>query len=58
MAHTGEHFGTELTTPDFERFAESFGIDSYRPETCVEVETVLERVVPANEMSLVEVTLG
>ena len=58
VAHTGEHFGTELTNPDFERFAESFGIDSYRPETWSEVETVLESVVPANEMSLVEITLG
>nr|WP_049913631.1 acetolactate synthase large subunit [Haloferax prahovense] len=58
LTHTGEHFGTELTNPDFERFAESFGIDSYRPETWGEVETVLERVVPANEMSLVEITLG
>ncbi|WP_435366047.1 acetolactate synthase large subunit [Haloarchaeobius sp. DYHT-AS-18] len=58
VAHTGEHFGTELTNPDFERFGESFGIDSYRPETWSEVETVLESVVPANEMSLVEITLG
>ncbi|MFC7251693.1 acetolactate synthase large subunit [Halomicroarcula sp. GCM10025324] len=58
VTHTGEHFGTELTNPDFERFAESFGIDSYRPETWSEVETVLESVVPANEMSLVEITLG
>ncbi|EJN57496.1 hypothetical protein HSB1_41840 [Halogranum salarium B-1] len=58
VSHTGEHFGTELTNPDFERFAESFGIDSYRPETWSEVETVLESVVPANEMSLDEITLG
>jgi acetolactate synthase-1/2/3 large subunit len=47
-----------LTNPDFERFAESFGIDGYRPQTWAEVEATLETVVRANEMSLVEITLG
>ena len=37
--HTGEQFGTELTNPDFQEFAESFGIDGYRPETWPDVES-------------------
>ncbi|MFB6183514.1 MAG: acetolactate synthase large subunit [Haloarculaceae archaeon] len=57
VAHTGEHFGTELTNPDFERFAESFGIESYRPDTWADVESTLEAAVPADEMSLIEIPL-
>ncbi|SFR33829.1 acetolactate synthase large subunit [Halogeometricum limi] len=55
--HTGEHFGTELTNPDFQRFAESFGIESYRPETWDEVASTLETAVESDEMSLVEVPI-
>jgi len=58
IEHTGEQFGTELTNPDFETFAESFGIAAYRPETWSEVETALERAVPSDELSLVEIQLG
>jgi acetolactate synthase-1/2/3 large subunit len=57
-AHTGEHFGTELTTPDLVTFAESFGIAGYRPETWDELEGVLADVVPSDELALVEVSLG
>ncbi len=56
-AHTGEHFGTELTNPDFVQFAESFGIEAHRPETWDDVETVLHEVVPSDEMTLVEIPL-
>lgn len=55
--HTGAHFGTGLTNPDYELFAESFDITSYRPDTWSDVEEVLEEAVPANEMSLVEISL-
>ncbi|MFC6799062.1 MULTISPECIES: acetolactate synthase large subunit [unclassified Haladaptatus] len=53
--HTGNSFGTHLTNPDFVRFAESFGIDAYRPATWDELEETLERVVPSDDMALVEV---
>ncbi|WP_174264855.1 acetolactate synthase large subunit [Halalkalicoccus jeotgali] len=53
--HTGEQFGTELSNPDFVTFAESFGIEGYRPETWDGLEGVLEEVVPSEEMTLVEV---
>jgi acetolactate synthase-1/2/3 large subunit len=57
LEHTGERFGTGLTNPDFQLFAESFGIDSYRPETWADVESTLREVVPAEEMALVEIPL-
>jgi acetolactate synthase-1/2/3 large subunit len=47
--------GVELTNPDYVRFAESFGIRGYAPKTPQELESVLSRVVPAQEMCIVEV---
>jgi acetolactate synthase-1/2/3 large subunit len=58
VAHTGEQFGTGLTNPNFQQFAESFGIEGYRPETWAEVETTLQNVVASDEMALVEIPLG
>jgi acetolactate synthase-1/2/3 large subunit len=52
---TGESTGTHLTNPDFTTFAESFGIEGYRPESWDELGDVLESVVPSDEMALVEV---
>ncbi|WP_435073251.1 acetolactate synthase large subunit [Halorubrum sp. HHNYT27] len=57
VSHTGEQFGTELTNPDFQQFAESFGIEGYRPETWGDIESTLERVVSTDELSLVEIRL-
>ncbi len=56
--HLGEHFGTKLNNPDFVTFAESFGINGYRPETWDELESTLADVVPSDEMALVEVPLA
>jgi len=58
IAHTGDQFGTRLTNPDFEAFAESFDITGYRPDTWSAVETVLEETVPASGISLVEIPLS
>lgn len=55
--HTGTQFGTGLTNPDFQQFAESFGIAGYRPTTWADVESTLRDVVSADEMSLVEIQL-
>jgi len=52
--HRGESTGTKLTNPDFETFAESFGIESYRPTTADELEPALEAAVEGG-MSLVEI---
>jgi len=53
-AHTGESFGTGLTNPDFVTFADSFGIESYRPESADELRMALQSAVDGG-MSLVEV---
>jgi acetolactate synthase-1/2/3 large subunit len=57
VEHRGEHFGTELANPDFRTFAESFGIEAYRPDDWQELQDALETAVPSDEMSLVEVAL-
>ncbi|RKD88655.1 acetolactate synthase large subunit [Halopiger aswanensis] len=56
-AHTGASVGTELTNPDFTTFAESFGIDSYRPSTRDELSVALEEALGGG-MSLVEIPLS
>jgi acetolactate synthase-1/2/3 large subunit len=58
VEHRGEHFGTELANPDFQTFAESFGIEAYRPVDWDELETALNDAVGSDEMSLVEVELA
>ncbi|WP_324662526.1 thiamine pyrophosphate-dependent enzyme [Haloarcula sediminis] len=54
---TGDSFGTRLTNPSFGTFAESFGIDSYRPTTRAELRDDLEAAVDGG-MSLVEIAVG
>jgi acetolactate synthase-1/2/3 large subunit len=57
VEHRGEHFGTEIGNPDFRTFAESFGIEAYRPEGWAELESALQETIPSEKMSLVEVML-
>ncbi|NHN61493.1 MULTISPECIES: acetolactate synthase large subunit [Halorussus] len=57
VEHRGEHFGTELGNPDFQTFAESFGIEAYRPADWRELDDALAAAIPSNEMSLVEVVV-
>jgi len=54
MDHTGESFGTGLTNPDFSAFAESFGIDGYRPTTPEELRDAFGQTIGSG-MSLIEV---
>jgi len=56
--HRGEAFGTELTNPDFVAFAESFGVDAYRPDDWNDLAGLLEAQVPSDSLSLIEVPLG
>ncbi|WP_132058654.1 acetolactate synthase large subunit [Halorussus amylolyticus] len=56
--HRGEHFGTEFSNPDFQTFAESFGIEAYRPDGWDELRDDLEAAVESDEMAVVEVVLG
>jgi acetolactate synthase-1/2/3 large subunit len=54
-SHTGESFGTGLTNPDLVTFAESFGIDGYRPESPAELREAFGTAVGGDGMSLVEI---
>jgi len=53
VAPTGGSFGTRLTNPDFVDFADSFGIESYRPESSEELHVALHAAV-GGELSLVD----
>jgi len=55
--HTGEAFGTGLTNPDLPTFAESFGIDGYRPTTPAELREVFAAAI-GDGMSLIEVPVA
>jgi acetolactate synthase-1/2/3 large subunit len=55
--HTGESFGTGLTNPDLVTFAESFGIDGYRPESRADLQEVITSAV-GGDMALIEVPIG
>ena len=57
LAHRGEHFGTELTNPDFVAFTESFGVEAREPETWPEVEQTLEDAIESRELTLVVVPI-
>ncbi|SER74536.1 acetolactate synthase-1/2/3 large subunit [Natrinema salaciae] len=57
VAHRNEHTGTELTTPDLVTFAESFGIEAYRPETWAEIEAAFSAAVPSDELALIQLRL-
>jgi acetolactate synthase-1/2/3 large subunit len=52
--HTGEAVGTKLTNPDLVTFAESFGIDGYRPTTATAVRDVFNDAIGSG-MSLIEI---
>jgi acetolactate synthase-1/2/3 large subunit len=52
--HTGESFGTGLTNPNLVTFAESFGIDGYRPESRADLQEAIASVV-GGDMALIEI---
>lgn len=53
--HRNASVSTRLTNPDYEKFADSFGIRGYSPKSLFELESVLRRVVTQQEMCIVEV---
>jgi acetolactate synthase-1/2/3 large subunit len=55
--HTGESFGTGLTNPDLVAFAESFGIDGYRPESRADLREAITSAV-GGDMALIEVPVN
>lgn len=55
--HTGESVGTKLTNPDLVTFAESFGIDGFRPTTPTEIRDAFDSAI-GDGMSLIEISVS
>ncbi len=51
----GRSVSTGISNPDFKKYAESFGISAYRPETLVELEEQLRIAITSKELTLVEI---
>lgn len=51
----GRIFGTELTNPDFKRYAESFGIRGYAPQTLSELKQNLKEALESNVLCIMEI---
>ncbi|NIP42983.1 MAG: acetolactate synthase large subunit [candidate division Zixibacteria bacterium] len=55
VSHTGRKYGTQLTNPDFKKYAESFGIKGYSPSNLEELHDNLKEAIMSDELSLVEI---
>ncbi len=58
-----EQFGnriiaSDLSNPDFRKYAESFGVAAYRAKTARELERTLEKALAAGEPALIHVPCG
>ncbi len=51
----GQSVSTRITNPDFKAYAESFGIQAYRPENLSELKEQLSAAITSKELSVVEV---
>lgn len=58
MEHRGAHTGTRIGNPDFQQFAEAFGLAAYVPESGDTLAEALTRAVASDEVSLVEVPVA
>jgi len=54
----GRTYGTSFSNPDFVTFADSFGVDAYRPESWSALERTLDDVVPDDDLAVVDVPLA
>jgi acetolactate synthase-1/2/3 large subunit len=58
-----EQFGnriiaSDLTNPDFRKYAESFGVAAYRAKTARELQQALEKALALGEPALIHVPCG
>jgi acetolactate synthase-1/2/3 large subunit len=51
----GQAVSTRITNPDFKAYAESFGIQAYRPENLSELKEQLSTAITSKQLSVVEV---
>lgn len=55
--HKKRTFGTKLVNPDFKKYAESFGIPAYAPQTLQELKDDLAKAITSQELCLVEISI-
>ncbi len=53
----GRSTGTQLTNPDFKKYAESFGIKGYRPKYAGELKKQLAHALRTRELSVFEIPI-
>ena len=56
-SHTGKTFGTALSNPDFKKYAESFGIPAYKPQTLQKLKDDLSTAINSRKLCLVEIPI-
>ena len=54
----GRHIGSDLRNPDFQMFAQSFGVMASKVATPAELESEIRRALAANRPWLIEVEVG
>lgn len=56
--HRERSVSTRIQNPDFKKYAESFGIAGYRPESLGELRTTLKQVIEQKELCLIEIPIS
>ena len=56
--HRQRSVSTSIQNPDFKKYAESFGINGYRPETLGELRSTLEKSIKNKELSVIEIPIS
>ncbi len=54
----GRSTSTHINNPDFKKYAESFGIKGYHPQTVKELNQQLKEAINAQELCVVEITVN
>lgn len=53
----GRSVSTRISNPDFRQFAESFGIQGYRPETLGDLQSCLRESIASRQLTVIEVPI-
>ncbi|MCC5907779.1 MAG: acetolactate synthase large subunit [Balneolaceae bacterium] len=56
--HRERSVSTRIQNPDFKKYAESFGIAGYRPESLDELRSTLKKTIENKELCLIEIPIS
>lgn len=56
--HRQRSVSTKIENPDFKRYAESFGINGYRPESLEELRSTLNKTIKNKELCVIEIPIS